>query len=208
MRLSALSLFCLLVIATSAAQETNFAEGPQYLVTATNPMLLTPLATPSLSLSGETLAGTTAVPSVIEVPAFAPVDTFVYLDNVYWGDHAAEEVLSRRLQPPNMTPEQTAWYMNYVTALVAAGAQAPLAESGESAASTVIAGPNVIELKGGPMPANLPASIFDSGVTGMTDLQSLQQRGYGLSLGEVAAYWKAHKQRAPRVLTNQDLRRK
>src|SRR3974390_2083443 len=109
-----------LLVGVSAAQETNFPVGPQYLVTVENPMLLRPIATPSLSLGGAGLAGTSEVPSPVEVPAFAPDETVVYLQNVYWGDHQPEEVFSRRLEPPNMTPEQTAWYMNFVAGEAAA----------------------------------------------------------------------------------------
>jgi len=113
-----------------------------------------------------------------------------------------------------MTPDQTAWYMNFVANQTAA-VQIPSMEMTEApvvgAQSTETAqagtGPQVIELTGGPMPANLPSSIFETGVTGMTDPQSLLQREYGLSLGEVAAYWKTHKRHAPRVFTNQDMHR-
>jgi hypothetical protein len=62
-----------------------------------------------------------------------------------------------------------------------------------------------IEISSAEAPRSLPASLFDPGVTGMTDASSLRQRGYGVSLGEVAAYWKSHKRRAPRVFTNADV---
>jgi hypothetical protein len=202
MRLQPLLLQLIVLVGVSAAQETNFTVGPQYLVTVENTMLLRPIATPSLSLSGGGLAGTSEVPRPVEVPTFAPDETVVYLQNVYWGEHHPEEVFSRRLEPPSMTPEQTAGYMNFVANQTAA----VQTESAETQEESV--GPQVIELTGGPMPANLPSSIFDVGVTGMTDPQSLLQRGHGLSLGEVAAYWKAHKRQAPRVFTNQDMHRR
>jgi len=209
MRLRNLPVLLLLVVATSFAQETNFPTGPQYLIPTGNPMLLASIATPSLNLSGETLAGTSEVPRPIEMPALAPVETFVYLHNVYWGERTPEEALAVRLQPPNMAPDQTSWYMDYVATQAAGGSPAPYAETGESVPSSELtAGPNVIELTGGPIPANLPASLFDPGVTGMTNAQSLQQRAYGVSLGEVAAYWKAHKRHASHVITGEDLRQK
>ncbi|HYM74630.1 MAG TPA: hypothetical protein VE377_01525 [Candidatus Dormibacteraeota bacterium] len=62
-----------------------------------------------------------------------------------------------------------------------------------------------IEINSAALPRNLPASLFDSGVTGMTDASSLRQRGYGVTLGEVAVYWKSHKRQAPRVFTNADV---
>lgn len=195
MRLQPFLVLLIVLVGISAAQETNFSVGPQYLITTDNPILLRPIATPSLSLGEQTPAGTS------ELPAFAPDETIVYLQNVYWGDHHAEEVFARRLETPNMTPEQTAGYMNFVASQTAA-AQAPPTETAEVGVS-----PQVIELTAGPMPTNLPSSIFDTGVTGMADPQSLLQRGYGLSLGEVAAYWKTHKRQAAHVFTNQDLHR-
>lgn len=209
----------LLVVFTgiSVAQETNFPVGPQYLITAGDPLFYRPIQTPSLSLSGdEVLAGTSAVPRPVELPDFAPVETLVYLGNVYWGEHNPDEVLGRRLEPPIMTADQTAWYMNYVASQARTAAETPFTEQAEGAippasstqAFEAAAGPTVIELAGGPVPANLPSSLFDTGVTGMTDMQSQLERGYGLSLGEVAAYWKTHRRQAPHIFTNQDVHRK
>lgn len=64
-----------------------------------------------------------------------------------------------------------------------------------------------IEINSAPPPRALPSSIVDVGVTGMTDAQSLRERGYGMPLGETASFWKAHKPHAPRVYTNADLQR-
>lgn len=203
MRLPALAILLLIPLATSIAQETNFSEGPQYLMTTGNTLLLRSIATPSLNLSSQTLAGTTDVPRPIETPAFASAETIVYLSSVYWGDHVSEQDLARRLETPSATADQTARYMNYVADQVAGAYQTPVTEAAEFAP-----GPLIVELTGGATPANLPASIFDTGVTGMSDTQSPQQRGFGMSLGEVAAYWKSHKRQSPRVFTNQDLRRR
>jgi hypothetical protein len=52
----------------------------------------------------------------------------------------------------------------------------------------------------------LPSSFLETGVTRVTDAQSLQASGYGLTLGEVSAYWKA-KRHTPRVYTNADIAR-
>jgi len=198
------------LVGMSFAQDTNFPIGPQYLVTSGNPLFLQPIATPSLSLSGPTLAGTSAVPVVTETPGFAPPETIVYLHDVFWGEHPPAQIFDRRLETPSMTPEQTAWYMNAVQSGTPIPT-APFPEAVEVAALESLGpapSPNVIELKGGPVPANLPASMFDAGVTGTATPQSLLHRGYGLSLGEAAAYWKAHKKPAPRVFTNRDLQRK
>ena len=210
MRLQALPLLLLLVAVSSFAQDTNFSTGPQYLVTSENAMFLRSIATPSLNLSAQTLAGTTEVPSPVEIPALASAENTVYLHDVYWGEHRPEESFVPRLEPPSMAPDQTAWYMNYVANQTAAPSQLLVAESAESSDSSpqLAPGPNVIELTGGPLPANLPTSMFDPGVTGTINVESLPQRGYGVSLGEVAAYWKAHKRHSSHVITEEDLRHK
>lgn len=64
-----------------------------------------------------------------------------------------------------------------------------------------------IELTSAQPPSVLPASILDVGVTGMTSAQSLRERGYGVPLGDTAAFWKAHKRRASRLYTNADVQR-
>jgi hypothetical protein len=195
------------------AQDTNFSAGPQYLVPSGNAMFLRSIATPSLDLSTATLAGTTDVPSIVELPALASGENTVYLHDVYWGEHSPDASFVPLLQTPSMTPDQTAGYMNYVAGQGALALPGSYSETSESAVSPALppsqltAGGDVIELTGGPMPANLPTSIFDPGVTGIFNPESMQH-GYGLSLGEVAAYWKAHKRQAPRIFTDQDLRRK
>ena len=52
----------------------------------------------------------------------------------------------------------------------------------------------------------LPSSFFEVGVIRMTDAKSVITSGYGLTLGEVSAYWKA-KHRTPHVYTNADIAR-
>jgi hypothetical protein len=53
----------------------------------------------------------------------------------------------------------------------------------------------------------LPTSITDVGVTEMTDLFSLRQRGFGVTLPEAASYWKQNKRPASHVYTNADIER-
>jgi len=67
--------------------------------------------------------------------------------------------------------------------------------------------PTVIEISSTAPLRNLPASILDTGVTGLTNAQSLRERGYGISLGDAASYWKTHKPHVPRVFTNRDVER-
>jgi len=171
-------------------------------------MFLRPIATPSLSLGTGTLAGTSEVPVATQPSAFAPPETILFLNGVFWGEHPPSQVFDRRIETPSLTADQTQWYMHAVANNMPVPT-APFPETVEVAAleNSEVPAANVIELTGGPMPTNLPLSILETGVTGVTDPQSLEQRGYGVSLGETAAYWKTHKRHAPRVLTNQDLRR-
>jgi hypothetical protein len=55
--------------------------------------------------------------------------------------------------------------------------------------------------------ATAPTSsgIFNAGVTRIATAESLREHGYGASLGQIAAYWKAHKLHATRVYTNADI---
>jgi hypothetical protein len=66
--------------------------------------------------------------------------------------------------------------------------------------------PSVIELVS-TEPKELPPSIVDTGVGGMTNVQSLRERGYGVTLGQTASFWKSHAPHATRVYTNADIER-
>jgi hypothetical protein len=200
MRLHRVLMSLLVLGGISFAQETNFPVGPQYLATTGNPMLLRSIATPSMSLSGGGLAGTSEVPTPTESPVFAPLETVVYLNNVYWGEHKPNEVVARRIETPNATPDQTAWYMNFVAGQFTSQ---PSVSSAEAIQTEV--GPSGIELTGSSMPTNVPLSILDSGMMGRADLSALQGRGSEISLGDIAAYWKSHRRTAARVFTNSDV---
>jgi len=63
----------------------------------------------------------------------------------------------------------------------------------------------VIEVSGATPPANLPASIVNVGVQETVNAQELRERGYGVSVAQASAFWKAHKPRAVRVFTNRDV---
>jgi hypothetical protein len=56
-------------------------------------------------------------------------------------------------------------------------------------------------------PRNLPPSFVDTGVTLLAIDQSLQEQGYGSTLAEVAAQWRAHRPHASRLYTNRDIER-
>jgi hypothetical protein len=66
---------------------------------------------------------------------------------------------------------------------------------------------SVIEITSAVPARTLPASITDVGVVGMTDVSALLERGFGLTLGETASFWKTHKAQAPHVYTNRDIER-
>lgn len=68
-------------------------------------------------------------------------------------------------------------------------------------------GTSDIEVSSPKVPASLPASIVNVGVTEMLDPHALRARDYGMDVGEVAAYWKSHKLHASRVYTNADIER-
>ncbi|HLV86292.1 MAG TPA: hypothetical protein VKV39_04890 [Candidatus Sulfotelmatobacter sp.] len=199
-------LFSLFLLGATLAvaqsdKDTNFAAGPQYLITAGSPMFLHPIATPSLSL-GQPLpaitgSATTESEQAAEPSQATPDQTF--LGDVYWGDHPDSEIVGRRLATPSMTPSQTAWYMDKVAQEVANPAPQSPAEPA--------AGSGFVEITSGQLPANLPASIMDPGVTGTANEQLLRERGYGAPLGDVAAYWKSHKGHALHIFTNSDLER-
>jgi hypothetical protein len=203
MRLHPALLPLLALVGFSLAQDTNFSAGPQYLVTTGSPMLLRPIATPSLSL-GETQpvavsAGTNETTAEQTAPSSAsPSDSF--LGDVYWGEHKSTEIVGRRLETPSMSPSDTAWYMNSVASQSVSTLTTVSAEAAE-----VSSGSSVIQLSGTQLPSNLPSSILDVGVTGTANARWLLARGYGLPLGDVAAYWKSHKRSTAHVFTNSDV---
>lgn len=200
MRLS-LVLFVLSLSGFSFAQDTTFAQGPQYLVVNGSPMFMNSIATPTLSFSSaitDPYNGTELAPSHIASSTTAPPNTF--LSEVYWGERNLSESMQPRISTPILTAEQTAFY-TYATANgVAAALSAPPVIPLELPTGT-----SVIEITSAQMPANLPPSIFDPGVSRIVDSQSIRDRGYGVSLGEFAAQLRAHKRTATHVFTNEDL---
>jgi hypothetical protein len=200
MRLS-LVLFVLSSAGLSFAQDTTFAQGPQYLIVGGSAMFMNPIATPSMSFRSaiaDPYNGTELAPSHVVSATAAPLNTF--LSEVYWGERNLSESMQPRISTPILTAEQTAFY-TYATANgVAAALSAPPVIPLE-----VPSGSRVIEITSAQMPANLPPSIFDPGVSRIVDSQSLRDRGYGVSLGEFAAQLRAHKRTATHVFTNEDL---
>jgi len=203
-------LFLLLVpilSSVSFAQDTNFSTGPQYLITSDSPMLLHPISTPSLTLGAAQPATSNAAAETTTLMQEAPVPSGVtsqtYFSNVYWGDHTASEIESRRISTPTLSLSETAVNAS------ATASETEMAPTNSTAlpAAPVQSATSVIEISSAEFPRPLPASIFDAGVTGMTNAQSLRERGFGIPLGEVAAYWKSHKPNAARIFTNRDIQR-
>ena len=193
-------ILLLLLTGISLGQETNFSTGPQYLVTTSSTLFLRPISTPSLSLGevqsvAASFRSTEAVVAE-EAPAPSEITNKTFLSDVYWGDHSLAEIEARRLVTPSISLSETT--LGPETPSTGSG---PLPGLPPQSAETS----HVIEISSAALPANLPPSIFDSGVTGTADVQSLQVRGYGIALGDVAAYWKVHKRTAGRVFTNRDV---
>ncbi|MFZ0860350.1 MAG: hypothetical protein WB781_15065 [Candidatus Sulfotelmatobacter sp.] len=156
------SLFCLLflLVGITAAQDTNFPVGPQYLVTFGSPMFARPIATPTLWLD-------VPLPPIPSLPEVGPViGNQPYIEN------------------PELQHEVDLFPIYYGYPM-----------------------PSVVELTSAEPPRELPASIVDVGVAGITNAQTLREQGYGVPLGDTASFWKAHKPHAPRVYTNADVER-
>ncbi|MHB8215853.1 MAG: hypothetical protein ACYDDS_07215 [Candidatus Sulfotelmatobacter sp.] len=168
MRVPFLCVPLVLLAATMVyAQDTNFAQGPQYLMNGSS-QFARPIATPSLSLEGPSLelgadnatgvlvAGgeseTVLPPQAVALPK---IDLFP----IYYGPAPASDV------------------------------EISFTESSSEAITEI------------------PASILDTGVGQITTAQTLRERGYGVTLGGVAAYEKRHAGHATHVYTNADIDR-
>jgi hypothetical protein len=167
----------------SAAQDTNFVSGPQYLITGQSPMFLHSIETPSLSFGP---SSATAPPvttenveasQVVETPTSVP--SGVDLTEIYWG----------KPQSAVSTGETEA------------------SGVGTSEIQTNEVQTSEVEISSAQPMQPLPASLFDTGVTAIADAQSLREEGYGVSLAESAAYWKAHQKQPVRTFTNKDVER-
>jgi hypothetical protein len=171
MRFQVFLLFVLLLSlpAISAAQDanlsqspqpdTNFSQGPQYVVTG-NGAFLQPISTPTLSLD-------TALPSIPSLPEVGPTVT----DQPY-------------VSNPDLRHQANLFPIYYGYPMV-----------------------SVVELTGAEPLQPLPARITGAGYTVIADPQTLRERGYGVTVGEAASYWKAHKAVVNRVYTNADIER-
>ena len=158
MRLTGLLLVLFAAVGFAGAQDTNFATGPQYLVTG-DAMFLHPISTPSLSLN----APLPALPTEPETAQPAANATFV--------------------QNPGLEHQADLFPIFYGYTRV-----------------------NVVELESPETTPAIPESLGNFGYV-VTDARTLRELGYGIPLGDVASYWKAHKPNASRVYTNADIQR-
>jgi len=159
MRFTSLWFLLFALLPFAAAQDTNFAQGPQYLTTTTSTSFIRPIATPTVFLDAP-------LPPIPGLPEIGPA----VLNQPYISD----PVLAHQA---DLFPI----YYGYP--------RIPVVELASTEESVVI-----------------PDSLNELGFATNTSAQALRERGYGVPLGEVASYWKAHKQ-APRVFTNDDIER-
>jgi hypothetical protein len=90
MRPASLACLWLVLTALSSAQDTNFPVGPQYLMNFGSPLLLQPIATPSLSFAlppaSAPVAAAEASAETQSVPAPATVPNKTDLPRIYYGE--------------------------------------------------------------------------------------------------------------------------
>jgi hypothetical protein len=155
-------LFSMLLLATvSVAQDTDFSQGPQYLITGSTQFLHS-IATPSESLQAPLENAYVVSPDGAvsnDLVAAHPDVPSPDLQPIYWGEPKVSENVSE------------------------------------------------IKIASPELPQNLPASIFDSGVTAIAAPGSLRQDDYETTLGQIAASSKDRAVRATHVYTNADVDR-
>ena len=152
----------------SRAQETNFAVGPQYVITSGSPLFARPIVPPSMSFDLPPVeAAVPTVNSVVHEPSDVVLET-----------------------PPELQGQADLFPVYY----------------GVPPIPVVII--NYREPFGREMPSqSLAAGAADIAVVAMTDVQSLRQHGYGVTVAEASQYWRGHKAAARRTYTNQDIER-
>lgn len=172
---------CALVAIFSAgialSQDTNFSNGPQYLLSsvpdarsAFSNFFVRSISTPSVSLSGPELE-VGARNATADLNAGAQAQTIV-------------------------TPDAVALPHANLSSIYYGVPSANVTEVSFSAASgTSIAN------------AEIPLNIFDIGVGRIIGAQDLRESDNGVTLPAAAAYGKEHVRRATRVYTNADIER-
>ena len=156
------SFLCSLLVLSTATlvlgQDTNFAKGPQYLMTG-SPLFARSISTPTLSLEGPPL----------ETGASSSTGGMI----------AGADTQTTTPQPPAQPNLFSIYY-------------------GPPATS-------VIQISFAGSPAELPASLLDTGTGQTTTGRDLLDLSYSETRGGAAGNQKAHAGRATRVYTNADL---
>ena len=102
-----------LLAAFAAAQDTNFSDGPQYLVPpGTNPLLVQPIATPSMAVDGTS------------------PDLQVGASNATEGNIAGADLATLSMEPEPDVVDLFSVYYGYAPIFFVAGAEEEVAPSG------------------------------------------------------------------------------
>jgi hypothetical protein len=179
--------FVVILGGISAAQDTNFTNGPQYLIAGQSPMFFHSIETPSLSFGPSSAVAppvtteNVEASQVVETPPSTP--SGVDLTKIYWG----------KPETAANTGETEASGVETTSEIRTSQVQTSQAQTSE------------VQISGRQPTQPLPASLFDTGVTAMADAEFLREEGYGTSLAESAAYWKAHQSQPVRTFTNKDV---
>jgi hypothetical protein len=184
---------CMLLVFSvgmALGQDTNFATGPQYLMQGSS-LFARPISTPSMSLAGPPLevgasdATQNLIAGADNQTVVPQPHSKVDLSPVFY-----TEVFASELKP------------SFSLAEPFPGLQLPsLIPSLQPSSSISPSTPS--EASSNP----LPPGILDIGVWQITNAQELGERGYGITVGEAAAYGKARTRHATRVYTNADVNR-
>ena len=191
-----LLLALLFLVAISAAQDTNFSQGPQYLITGAN-AFVSPISTPTLSF--ESPLSPVPDTNFSQGPQYLATGDADFLHPISTPIVSLEAPLPPVASLPEVGPPVTDQPyvsnpdLRHVANLYPIYYGYPMIP--------------VIELTGAEPSQPLPASITGVGYTVIADPQTLRERGYGVTVGEAASYWKAHKPRANHVYTNADIER-
>jgi hypothetical protein len=193
-------VFLLLVLLSlsgiSAAQDTNFPQGPQYLITDSTPFLY-PISTPIVSV--EALFPHTRDTSFSQGPQYLATGDATFSHPISTPIRSLDAPLPPIPSLPEVGPPVTD--QPYVSN--------PDLRHEANLYPIYYGYPmvSVVELTGAEPSQPLPASITGVGYTVIADPQTLRELGYGVTVGEAASYWKAHKPRVNHVYTNADIER-
>ena len=197
MRFQVFLLLALLsLVGISVAQNTNFSQGPQFLITDSTPFLYT-ISTPTLSL--EAVFPPARDTAFSQRPQYLATGDATFSHSISTPTVSLDAPLPSVPSLPEVGPPVTD--QSYV-------ANPDLRH--EANLFPIYYGypmVSVVELTGAEPSKPLPASITGVGYTVILNPQNLRELGYGVTVGEAASYWKAHKPGVNHVYTNADIER-